>query len=309
MSDTKERAKWKWKSILSNFIDSKLLDGKHRPCPICGGKNRFRFDDTEGVGNYICSHCGAGTGIHLLAQSQSISHSESWKLVETVIGESVEEKPKPEADRSARINRVLAACGKITKGGDVHRYLYSRGLTPDYSKLRLAEANSTSGETMIVGRFQLGKKMTGLHVTFLKDGKKITGEDVSPRKMFAMEKDGLVGSAIRLHPLDGGYRLVVAEGIETALAASQMLGIPAWATGSAGLLEQLQIPDEVTEIVIAGDKDKSFTGQAAAYALAKRLVNQKNPKVVHVIFPKVMGTDFNDALMEQIKLDKQGEIS
>ena len=300
-SDTKDRAKWKWKSILSNFIDSKLLDGKHRPCPICGGKNRFRFDDTEGVGNYICSHCGAGTGIHLLAQSQSISHSEAWKLVETVIVESVEEKPKPEADRSARINRVLAACGKITKGGDVHRYLYSRGLTPDYSKLRLAEANSTSGETMIVGRFQLGKKMTGLHVTFLKDGKKITGEDVSPRKMFALEKDGLVGSAIRLQPLNGGTRIIIAEGIETALSMSQKLGFPAWATGSAGLMEQLQIPNEINEVIIAGDNDRSYTGQAAAYTLARRLTLQKCPKTVTVMLPDSAGADWNDVLVGSVK--------
>lgn len=297
MSDTKERAKFKWRSILSNFIVPQLLDGNHRPCPICEGKDRFRFDDTDGVGNYICSHCGAGTGIHLLAKSQGITHTEAWRLVETVIGKSVEEKPKPQADREERIRRVLNASARISKGGDVHRYLYSRCLQPDYSQLRLIEAKSTSGDSMMVGRFVLGKRMTGLHVTFLRDGKKVVRENESAKKMFALEKDGLIGSAIRLLPLNGGTRLIVAEGIETALSVAKLLELPAWATGSAGLMEKLEVPAEITEVIIAGDKDTKYAGQAAAYALAKRLTHAKTPKTVHVIFPKKMGTDFNDQVM------------
>jgi len=300
--DTKNLARFKWASILSNLVSPKILDGKHHACPLCqDGKDRFRFEPESENGSYFCGVCGAGSGIHFIATLQGITHSDAWMVVEKYIGSAVEIKPRPLVDRAKRINRVLAACGKITKGGDVHRYLYSRGLTPDYSKLRLAEAKSTSGETMIVGRFQLGKKMTGLHVTFLKDGKKITGEDVSPRKMFALEKDGLVGSAIRLQPLNGGTRIIIAEGIETALSMSQKLGFPAWATGSAGLMEQLQIPNEINEVIIAGDNDLSYTGQAAAYTLARRLTLQKFPKTVTVMFPDSAGADWNDVLVGGVK--------
>ena len=42
---TKERAVGRWKSILPAFgVTPQQLTGKHGPCPLCGGKDRFRFD-------------------------------------------------------------------------------------------------------------------------------------------------------------------------------------------------------------------------------------------------------------------------
>ena len=35
-------------------------------CPMCGGKDRFRFDDKGGRGTWICSQCGAGDEIELV---------------------------------------------------------------------------------------------------------------------------------------------------------------------------------------------------------------------------------------------------
>ncbi len=50
-----------WRAVLaSHGIDEKLLDGRHNPCPGCGGTNRFRFDDKEGRGTWICSQGGEG---------------------------------------------------------------------------------------------------------------------------------------------------------------------------------------------------------------------------------------------------------
>ena len=50
-----------WRAILSALgIPSNLLDGQHHPCPGCGGKDRFRFDDKDGRGTWICSQ-GDGT--------------------------------------------------------------------------------------------------------------------------------------------------------------------------------------------------------------------------------------------------------
>lgn len=49
-------------------VDSKIFNGKHQPCPSCGGKDRFRFDNNQqekGDGGYICSQCGAGDGAKL----------------------------------------------------------------------------------------------------------------------------------------------------------------------------------------------------------------------------------------------------
>jgi putative DNA primase/helicase len=39
---------------------------------MCGGKDRFRFDDKEGHGTWICTHCGAGDGFSLLMKVMGI---------------------------------------------------------------------------------------------------------------------------------------------------------------------------------------------------------------------------------------------
>ena len=36
----------KWHGLLLGFgLSERQLSGKHCPCPICGGNDRFRFDD------------------------------------------------------------------------------------------------------------------------------------------------------------------------------------------------------------------------------------------------------------------------
>ena len=286
MNKLKEKAKFKWRSILSNFLDDKQLDGNHRPCPICGGKDRFRFDDRDGHGSYFCSNsdCGPGSGLHLLAQTQGISHSEAWRLVEGKIGSATNVVPKAEVDRVERVKNLLSICRPVSPGGDVETYLRGRGITctiPD----GLMEAPGKNGTTLMVGRFAHGSKLRGLHVTFLKDGKKIV--DGTAKKMYGIERGMLNGSAVRLNALGTGSRLIVTEGIETGMACLQMYGLPVWATGSAHLMEVLEIPPQVTEVLIFGDTDLSFTGQASAYILAKRLWSQKKRVIVELPTPDV----------------------
>ena len=33
---------------------------------MCGGKDRFRFDNQNGRGTYICNQCGSGDGLELI---------------------------------------------------------------------------------------------------------------------------------------------------------------------------------------------------------------------------------------------------
>ena len=55
----------KWQSIFSSLgID--VGNGKHCPCPVCGSKDRFRFDNKNGRGTYICNQCGSGDGLELI---------------------------------------------------------------------------------------------------------------------------------------------------------------------------------------------------------------------------------------------------
>jgi putative DNA primase/helicase len=94
--------------------------------------------------------------------------------------------------------------------------------------------------------------------------------------------------------------LGVAEGIETALAAWVLDGkiFPVWSCINAGQLEKFEPPEGTKNLAIFGDNDKTFTGQAAAYALAKRLSNRANPVRCSVLIPTVEGWDWNDKLID-----------
>jgi len=97
-------------------------------------------------------------------------------------------------------------------------------------------------------------------------------------------------AAVRLSGVE--TTLGVAEGIETALAASIRFGTPVWAATSAALLESWVPPTGVERVLIAGDADRSYTGQASAFTLARRLV--RDGYEVEVQIPGEIGTDWAD---------------
>jgi putative DNA primase/helicase len=86
----------------------------------------------------------------------------------------------------------------------------------------------------------------------------------------------------------------VAEGIETALTASIRFGVPVWAATNAVLLEAWVPPQGVKRVLIAGDNDESYTGQSAAFNLARRLV--RDGYAVEIQIPREAGTDWADTV-------------
>jgi putative DNA primase/helicase len=100
------------------------------------------------------------------------------------------------------------------------------------------------------------------------------------------------GGAVRLAYTNGSTTLGVAEGIETALAASMLHDVPVWATLTAGNLSKFVPPSTIRNVIVFGDSDENFTGQTHAYVLASRL--KAEGFSVEVRLPDVIGTDWND---------------
>jgi len=98
------------------------------------------------------------------------------------------------------------------------------------------------------------------------------------------------GGAVRLSPV--GTRLMIAEGIETALSAMQATGSPTWAAMSAPGLRSLHLPPVVRDIIVLADGDAA--GEAAAKAAALRW--SRAGRLVRIARPPA-GVDFNDMLM------------
>jgi putative DNA primase/helicase len=139
----RDRAQGRWLGILPALgINESFLTGKHGPCPLCGGKDRWRWDNLEGRGTWICSKCGAGDGVALLMQKNRWEFREAAEQIDTVIGSVSADAPKRErSDREKRDAMIkLWQSSKAIEANDpVGRYLARRvGLTAFPSCLRTA---------------------------------------------------------------------------------------------------------------------------------------------------------------------------
>ena len=108
----------------------------------------------------------------------------------------------------------------------------------------------------------------------------------------------ICGGAIRLH--EPGDTLLVAEGLETALAAHILSGYPAWAAVSAGNMERIEIPSEVKTLIICVDNDEA--GERASAKLARRLRNNGIEAMLSIpglIHPQE-GTDWADIVNREV---------
>lgn len=105
--------------------------------------------------------------------------------------------------------------------------------------------------------------LTGVEATYLSvDGRRALLP--VPRKTVGVVP---VGAAVRLQPV--GRRLVVAEGVFTALSAGAHFAAPAWALLSAGRMAGWRPPEGVTEVIVAADRGAA--GERAARTLVARL--------------------------------------
>jgi len=290
----RDLAKGRWRGILPQFgIGPQYLTGKHCPCPICGGRDRFRFDDKNGVGDWICSSCGSGDGVMLASQHTGLSMAAVLMKVRDIAG-AIKAEPIKERDTAKEMNNILSLWRRAERpaeDGPVGKYLKSRlGRHWRSNSIREVmdcwEAGSkTRMPAMVTAIDDADGVLVNCHLTYLTpEGVKITRR-VMPGSLPE-------GCAIRLwEPRDGV--LGVAEGIETAMRAAERFKIPTWAAINANRLAAWQAPAGVTEVYVFGDNDESFTGQSAAYALARRL-KLKNSLRVNVMIPEAVGSDWAD---------------
>jgi hypothetical protein len=131
-------------------------------------------------------------------------------------------------------------------------------------------------------------KVVALHRTYLKaDGS--SKADILPNKMMLGQ---VKSAAVMLTSTNS--KLVIAEGIETALSVYMATGISTWACLSTSGLINIEVPpiNITQEIIIAADAD--IAGINAANTLAARLV--ESGYLVKIATPTETGTDFNDLL-------------
>ena len=199
-----------------------------------------------------------------------------------------------ESRKEERVMKILAEC---TPAADsiVEKYLNSRGINIVPKQLlshpNLWHSPGVSYPAMVARILNpMTRQYTGgIHRTWLtQDGQ--GKAPISPgKKMLGSCMGGVV--LLGKHVL--GQSVLLGEGIETVLAGVQAKGFLGMAALSAGNLAKLELPIELSDVIILADHDANGVGQQAAEKLANRL--DMIGRRVRIAIPPTKG-DVNDIL-------------
>ena len=250
---------------------------------------------TDADNGKVLVHCHAGCDqrdVIAALRARGI-WSDAGRRHGKMIGSQSGQTNEPNQADAKRIKAALRMWGATVPapGTLVESYLRSRKIViPVPATLRFhAAMKHPSGQqwpTMValVTRGADGSALA-VHRTFLAHD----GHDKAPVEPAKMMLGPCRGGAVRLGPI--GDRLMIAEGIETALSAMQATAQAAWAALSTSGLRTLELPADVRDVVVLADGDES--GEAAARDAALRWRGEG--RRVRIARPP-RGLDFNDLL-------------
>ncbi|EOQ20240.1 hypothetical protein WC1_04289 [Citrobacter sp. KTE30] len=290
VTDTVKQACGHWPSILP-ALGVTVIKNRHQACPVCGGSDRFRFDDKEGRGTWFCNQCGAGDGLKLVEKVFGVSASEAAGKVNAVTGNLPPVSPEltaaadaeTEADRKAAAALAVKLTEKA-RPATGNAYLTRKGF-PDRECLTLTTLHKTGGVT-----YRAGDVVVPLYDD---SGALVNVQLINADGLKRTLKGGQVKGAC--HILDGkkeaGKRLWIAEGYATALTVHHLTGETVMvALSSVNLLSLASLARHkypACRIVLAADRDLNGDGQTKASAAAESCEGV-------VALPPVFG-DWNDA--------------
>jgi putative DNA primase/helicase len=298
-----------WPAVLEQLgIAPEYLVDRHGPCPACGGKDRFRFDNKNGRGGFYCNGCGAGDGFSLLQRVHGWDFRTARDRVVKAagLGSSAASadvcKPiRPNliaAQPPARVRRLHTEVCKLEDCADAIAYLESRALWPiaTSSSLRAHVSVEYYVEGQRIDRYpalvadvrDFAGELVTTHVTYLRDGRKLA--DHEPRKILS-PMVGREACAVRLYRITGDF-MGIGEGLETCIAASILHDdIPVWSALNTSLLQKFTPPADIKRLIVFADRD--LPGITAAAALLERLQGQVR---VEICTPPAPAKDWADAL-------------
>jgi hypothetical protein len=240
------------------------------PCPLgCG----YSLSLADGEDGRVLAYCFGGcpfdqvmtalVGYGLLddaSPSDDVYRPDSWL-------ERFRELRRRSEEGSAAVQRIERAKEIYAGGVEDERidvYLRSRGIRLISPVLRFAEqAPHRLGArlpAMLAPVVDAAGEQIGVHMTYLRpDGR---AKANLPKGHQRESRGAIRGGAIRLLPFNPDVELVIAEGIETALAAAEIFVRPAWSAVYAGGLKTVELPPETRRIFIAADTTRRASGNA-----------------------------------------------
>lgn len=228
-----------WRQTLENY-GCHLPSGRHHgPCPVCGGKDRFRFDDKEGRGTWFCSQCDHQSGGGLLLLSRFLGKP-TIEVANELLGNTPERSRAPvyrsfvSEDQIRKANHEQARKGAeaLLASSELrpHPYMSDRGLDGQW----LVNGEPIMGRDRSV--IQPGELLLVPAYKAEGDGSKL----VNVQKIKAnKEKRPLYGGDMAgvYHKLDGHQKLIaIAEGYATGVTVNQVTGATTYVAFQTGNL-------------------------------------------------------------------------
>ncbi|MGM8422280.1 DUF927 domain-containing protein [Enterobacter hormaechei] len=260
--EVKRRAAGSWESVLPQCGVTVPPKGRHGPCAICGGSDRFHYIDDHGGGEWHCRQCDEpnhGDGLDLIARAQGITITAAAQKVSSLLGvdtRTPEPKPAREKPQTDIAGKVAALVAKASPGQSA--YLASKGLQCPFPML-------SDGSLLLVLKNGAGAT-TGAQV-IKPDGSKRLVAGTVKKGSFCVVNSGEMPETV-----------IIAEGLATALSVQQFRpdATIIAAIDAGNLLPVSQVmrqrnPD--AQIIIAADNDikpgEPNTGKSAAEKAAK----------------------------------------
>lgn len=209
---------------------------------------------------------------------------------------SVEFQPKKNLPFSPNARRLWQSATAITDSS-AERYLAQRGVMAASDQLRylgrtpLGPRGAVQFLPAMLAAVTTDSGIIAVHRTFLDCASARLAGFERPKRALGSLGYGAVRLAL---PVQG--RLGLAEGIESALSAMQLFGIPCWATLGNERFGLVAIPESVRELFLFIDNDAG-----GAHAEERALKAYAAPdRVIHSRAPVSPGFDWNDELKSRL---------
>jgi DNA primase len=247
---------------------------------------------------FHCFGCGAhGDVIDFVMALHGVDHGDALARLD---GGQVESSPRSstppprapdESDRREEAAAIWNGAGPID-GTPAEAYLRRRGITIALPRcLRFARLpwRRVTHPALVAQVVGMDGATIGVHRIFLtEDGAKAKLPDGKVKFSLGPVSSG----AIRLAPAQSG--MVLCVGVEEGLSLMQILGRPAWAVTGDTALPKLQLPQQITDAIVAHDADPSGLRAAAEAGRASAMRGLS----VRMLAPRDGCKDFNQEVME-----------
>ncbi len=282
-----------WREILTANGIKLPEPKKHGPCPICGGKDRFRLEERKAEkaarGVWVCSHCDCkgGDGLSLYQQATAQSMGEAISSLARYLGLSGpmsaadharNEKRRQEAAKAAEQQRQKDAGQRAAAAALAQQMeLEAVGCMAEQVPYLARKGLSGFGVEVLAHDYDRHKAGSLLVVLFNIDGVTTSAEiiDSEGRKM-ALAGGQKKGSAAYIEPLgdslpENAAHCGVVEGYATGLSVRALTGWPVFCGMSkAGLADAARIARyncPKAQIVVCGDSGAEQEAREAAEAV------------------------------------------